>query len=126
MVSSEVNNEIRSLLWQLEEGEATDSQVSRLDDLVTNDEKARQYFLQYSRMLADLRFGNRPLVSPPEIASERVSFLGAAWDRINTVWGVSLTIATLVLVAVLSMLMCTVAGAIALRKLSKAEPASLF
>jgi putative ABC transport system permease protein len=39
---------------------------------------------------------------------------------------IRMTPGRLVLVAVLSMLMCTVAGSVALRKLAKAEPASLF
>ncbi|MEX1224407.1 MAG: hypothetical protein WEA31_07655, partial [Pirellulales bacterium] len=103
MFSPETLNEIRLLAWKGEANEATAQDVARLDVLVAGSLEARRYFVAYTRLLADLRFDQRRdewLARPADDdLEERSPLWAAAWDRINTIWGVSLTIAALVIIS---------------------------
>lgn len=103
MPASQIQDEIQSLLWQMEWSEATTEQVQRLDTLVVGSLEARRYFVAYTRLLADLRCQQRleTWVQPPDDWTPEAapSPWQVVWERINTVAFVSLTIAALVMIS---------------------------
>ena len=50
-------DELRDLLWSIEDGSISDDGVARIDELVREDEALLRQYIEYSRLVSDLRFG---------------------------------------------------------------------
>ena len=52
--------ELRDLIWSAHSGEIDDAGVARLEVLLQSSEAARRYYLEYTRLLADVQAGECP------------------------------------------------------------------
>jgi hypothetical protein len=50
-------DELRDLLWSMEEGSISAGGVDRIDELVRGDEKLLRHYIEHVRLVSDLRFG---------------------------------------------------------------------
>ena len=51
------NDELRALLWAMEEGSLSPEGMARIDALVRGEQQLLRQYVEQMRMLSDLRFG---------------------------------------------------------------------
>ena len=51
------HDDLRDLLWSMEDGSVTIGGLARIDELVRSDEKLLHHYVEYMRLVSDLRFG---------------------------------------------------------------------
>ena len=50
-------DELRDLLWAMQEGSLSPGGVARIDELVRGDQQSLRHYVEHMRLVSDLRFG---------------------------------------------------------------------
>ncbi len=57
MTGRQPHDELRDLLWSIEDGSISAGGIERIDELVRGDPELLRHYIEYTRLLSDLRFG---------------------------------------------------------------------